>query len=275
VNRFLRGVARALAETFELPGPILEIGSYQVPGQEEIADLRGLFPGRGYQGVDCRPGPGVDFEADVESLPQPDASLGTVIAMNTFEHVPHFWRGFDEIHRVLRPDGALLVSCPFYFKIHDFPGDYWRFTPAALEVLLEAYPYKIIGWHGARNRPAHVWALAFREERPPISPTQFAKYRRLVGEYARQPLSRGRRWRYHLGSLLFGRGLFASHLDRERWDTICQNSNVKSLRKVRCRTAGSGSAVPALPTADETSSTSPSASPTGTAASCCAAACKP
>ena len=40
MNRFLHGVARAAAETFELPGPVLEIGSYLVPGQEEIADLR-------------------------------------------------------------------------------------------------------------------------------------------------------------------------------------------------------------------------------------------
>ena len=58
MNRFLNGVARAFAETFDLPGPILEIGSYQVPGQEEIADLRTLFPGKEFVGVDVRAGPG-------------------------------------------------------------------------------------------------------------------------------------------------------------------------------------------------------------------------
>ena len=49
MNRFLNGVARAFAETFDLPGPILEIGSYQVPGQEEIADLHFVtsFPVKG------------------------------------------------------------------------------------------------------------------------------------------------------------------------------------------------------------------------------------
>src|SRR5579864_8102160 len=110
MNHFLQGMARAVAETFDLPGPIVEVGSYQVEGQEAIADLRGLFGGRPYLGLDCRPGPGVDMLADVENLPHADASVGTVIAMNTFEHVPHFWRGFEEIRRVLRPDGALLVS---------------------------------------------------------------------------------------------------------------------------------------------------------------------
>lgn len=223
MNRFLQGVARAVAETFDLPGPILEVGSYQVPGQEALADLRALFPGREYTGLDVRPGPGVDVVADVEALPQADASVGTVLAMNTFEHVPRFWRGFAEVRRVLRPDGALLVSCPFYFHIHGHPGDYWRFTPQALEVLLEDYPSKLLGWHGAAKRPAGVWALAFRAGRPAIGAAEFDRYRALLGGYARLPLPRGRRLRYRLGRWLFGRGPFAPYLDRERWETACLN----------------------------------------------------
>jgi SAM-dependent methyltransferase len=223
MNRFLQGVARAVAETFALPGPILEVGSYQVPGQEALADLRSLFPGRDYLGVDARPGPGVDRVADVEALPLADATVGTVLAMNTFEHVPRFWRGFAEIRRVLRPDGALLVSCPFYFHIHGHPGDYWRFTPQALELLLEDYPSKLLGWHGPVKRPAGVWALAFREGRPAIAAAEFDRYRTLLGRYAREPLPRGRRLRYRLGRWLFGRGPFAPYLDRERWETACLN----------------------------------------------------
>src|SRR5437868_3975609 len=135
MNHFLRGVVRACSETFGFAGPVLEVGSYQVAGQESLGDLRGLFPGKEYIGVDMRPGPGVDCVASVEKLPQANASVGTVIACNVFEHVRRFWRGFEEIHRVLKPDGMLLVSCPFFFRIHNFPEDYWRFTPAAFEVL--------------------------------------------------------------------------------------------------------------------------------------------
>ena len=47
--------------------------------------------------ADFRPGPGVDCVADVENLPQPDASVGTVIALSTFEHVRRFWLGFREV----------------------------------------------------------------------------------------------------------------------------------------------------------------------------------
>lgn len=219
MNHFLSGLARAVAESFDLPEPILEIGSYLVPGQEEIADLRALFPGKKYVGVDMRPGPGVDCVADVEALPQADASVGTVIALSTFEHVPRFWRGFDEVRRVLRPDGVLFVSCPFYFHIHSYPSDYWRFTPEAFDLLLQDYPNRVLGWHGPARRPADVWAVALREGRPPFGKEEFERYRSLLALYAREPLGWPRRLRYQVGRLLCGRRPFAPFLDRERWQT--------------------------------------------------------
>ena len=129
MNLFLHGVARAITETFTLPEPILEIGSYHVEGQDDGVELRNLFPGRDYTGVDMRPGPGVDCVANVENLPQATGSVGTVVSMSTFEHVRRFWKGFDEVRRVLRPDGVFVVACPFFFRILNYPYDYWRFTP--------------------------------------------------------------------------------------------------------------------------------------------------
>jgi SAM-dependent methyltransferase len=224
MNQFLHGVARAVAETFDLPGPILEIGSQQIPGQEEIGNLRPLFGDKVYVGLDARAGPGVDLVADVEALPQADGSVGTVIAMNTLEHVPRFWRGLEEIHRVLRPDGVLVVSCPFYFHLHSYPSDYWRFSPEALEWLLRPYPSKILGRHGPAKRPAGVWAVAFREGRPAVTATEFERYRTLLCRYARQRQSWKREVRYRVGRWLCGRGPFAPYLDRERWETECRNS---------------------------------------------------
>lgn len=223
MNRMLRGLVQAVAESFALPGPIVEIGSYQVPGQERLADLRSVFPGRPFLGVDRRPGPGVDVVGDVEALPLASASAGTVLALGTFEHVGRFWRGFEEIHRVLRPDGALLVACPFYFHIHGHPDDYWRFTPAALELLLADYPSKIVGWHGPEARPANVWALAFRECRAPIAQDEFAAYQARMRIHARMPLPWRRRLRYQIGRFLCGGGPFAPYLHREDWHSRCLN----------------------------------------------------
>ncbi len=222
MNQFLRGVVRAVAEAFDPPGPVLEIGSYQVAGQTDLIDLRGLFRGKAYVGVDFRPGPGVDCVASVEALPQATGSVGTVVAVSTFEHVRYFWKGFDEVYRVLRPDGVLVVSCPFYFHQHGYPSDYWRFTPQALEMLLDRYPSRVLGWHGAARRPASVWAAAFREGHRPPTAAEYETYRRLVGRYAHEPLPWGRGLRYRIGRLVCGRRPFAPHLDRERWESVLQ-----------------------------------------------------
>jgi SAM-dependent methyltransferase len=219
MTRLLRGVARSIAEAFILPEPIVEIGSYQVEKQDGLVDLRSLFCGKAYTGVDFREGPGVDVVASVEKLPQASASVGTVLAFSTFEHVQRFWVGFDEVHRILRPDGVFIVACPFYFHQHGYPSDYWRFTPEALELLLERYPNRVLGWHGADRRPANVWAAAFRERAAVPTVEQFANYQRLLKIHAREPLSMRRRLTFGLGRLICGRRPFAPHLDRELCST--------------------------------------------------------
>lgn len=219
MNRFLRGVARAMIESFDLPEPILEIGSYQVSGQEDLIDLRSLFPNRDYTGVDFRAGPGVDLVANVENLPLPSSSVGTVLAFSVFEHVTRFWKGFEEVHRVLKPNGVLLVCTPFYFHVHGYPNDYWRFTAEALDTLLGQYPTRVLGWHGPNRRPINVWAAAFREQALAPTEAQVDAYEQRLAEYGKQPLGWNRRLRFGLGRLLCGRRPFAPHLDREKWGT--------------------------------------------------------
>ena len=48
-------------ETLDLKAPVVEIGSYQVVGQEGFSDLRPIFGGKQYIGCDMRPGIGVDW----------------------------------------------------------------------------------------------------------------------------------------------------------------------------------------------------------------------
>lgn len=218
---FFHGLVKAVAETFDLPGPVLEIGSFHLPRGDDDADLRSLFPAKRYRGIDIRPGPGVDCVADVEDLPVKSGSVGTVIALNTLHEVPHFWRGLDEIERILRPDGVLIVSCPFAARLQNDRSDCWRFTPRALEVLLDSYPGRILGWHGALERPAHVWAVAFRAGRPAITTSEFHHYRARLGQYAARSRARSRTLRYRLGQLLYGRRPFEEYLDHDCWETVC------------------------------------------------------
>ena len=82
-----KAFCRLVAETFNCPGPIVEFGAYQVEGQVGFADLRSLFPGKPFLGCDMRSGPGVDRVEDVSAMTLGDESAGTIICLETFEHV--------------------------------------------------------------------------------------------------------------------------------------------------------------------------------------------
>jgi SAM-dependent methyltransferase len=224
MDPFEAGMARATFETFPCPEPILEVGSYQVDGQEQVANLRRFLPGRCFVGTDLRHGPGVDAVANVESLPYRNHSFGTVIALNLFEHVPRFWLGFQEIQRVLRTDGLLIIGCPFYFRIHSFPNDYWRFTPEAFRLMLEEMPSKIIGYHGPSKRPLSVWSVAAAPDYPAITEDQHVTFRERIRLYARQPLSWDKRLRYGVGRFLCGRRPFSIFLEAENFDMVLINA---------------------------------------------------
>jgi SAM-dependent methyltransferase len=157
---------RQVAEAFDCPGPVYEFGAFQVEGQEHIADLRGLFPGKTYVGCDMRPGKGVDRVEDVTALTLADHGAGTVLCVETFEHVFEVRRAFDEVFRVLRPGGVFLLTSPLNFRIHGYPDDYWRFTPSCLRRMLEPYGGRVVGWQGHAAFPHTVMSLAVKAPLP-------------------------------------------------------------------------------------------------------------
>ena len=100
------------------------------------------------------------------------ASFDTVLANSLLEHVPAFWRALAEIRRIARPGALVVLGVPGYapnrpslarrvarwpvagaalrrvapsleastptLVVHDFPGDYYRFSAQAVrEVLLD------------------------------------------------------------------------------------------------------------------------------------------
>ena len=70
-------------------------------GQEAIADLRPLFGAREHIGCDIQEGPGVDRIEDIHALTFDDDSIGTIICLETLEHVADPLRAVQEMHRVL------------------------------------------------------------------------------------------------------------------------------------------------------------------------------
>lgn len=165
----IRRLVEIAARTLPLPEPVYEFGSLQVMGKPELEDLRSVFPGRVYVGCDMRDGPGVDRVLDLHAIDLPDGVAGTVLLMDTLEHVAHPHRAMAEIHRILRPDGVVLLSTVLDFPIHDYPHDYWRFTPQGIELLLEAFPTQRVGYYGRDIFPHTIAGVGFKGEAPDLT----------------------------------------------------------------------------------------------------------
>jgi SAM-dependent methyltransferase len=145
--------------------PIYEIGSYRVEGQEEFADLRPFFPGKVYVGCDMRPGLGVDRIEDVHCLKDRAGSVGTVLIFDTLEHVENVHRAMEEIYRILKPGGMVIMSSVMNFPIHDYPSDYWRFTPAAFELLFKKFETYEVEFDGNPAFPEGIYGFGIKAYR--------------------------------------------------------------------------------------------------------------
>lgn len=149
-------------KNFALAEPVADFGALQVEGRENI-DMRPLFPGKRFIGSDFRAGAGVDLVADLERLALADESLGTVLCLDTLEHVEDPRAAVHEMSRVLAPGGVLVMTSVFDFPIHAFPNDYWRFTPEGFRSLLKPFPACFVGSYGARPEvPRTVVGIGFK-----------------------------------------------------------------------------------------------------------------
>lgn len=79
--------------------------------------------------------PEFDLCRPPEQLPGP---FDLVICEQVLEHVPDPLTAVQTLRRLCRPGGHVYVSTPFLVRLHDWPGDYWRFTPDGMEILLRS-----------------------------------------------------------------------------------------------------------------------------------------
>lgn len=78
-------------------------------------------------------------------------------------------RALDEIHRILDASGIAIISSVFEFPIHNYPNDYWRFTPEGFRSLLKAFGHTEIFSFGASEvTPQCVVGVGFKSDPPDL-----------------------------------------------------------------------------------------------------------
>jgi ubiquinone/menaquinone biosynthesis C-methylase UbiE len=80
-------------------------------------DQRGLHSGSWNQ-------TGLDLVSDITAIPASDGSFDAVLCTEVLEHLPHPIKALQELGRVLRPGGHLILTAPFLSMTHLAPYHY-------------------------------------------------------------------------------------------------------------------------------------------------------
>ncbi len=131
---------RQVVEELQPQAPVLEVGSLNVNGS-----VRELFP-TPYTGIDLVEGAGVDILGDVLTHRFAE-EFNTIVCTETLEHVTQPWVAVDRMALWVKPGGYVIVTAPFSHPVHNYPGDYWRFTDQGLRQLFDDAGLKTIRTH--------------------------------------------------------------------------------------------------------------------------------
>jgi SAM-dependent methyltransferase len=101
----------------------------------------------------------VDVWGDAHGLPFREGSFDTVLCLEMLEHVPDPDRCLQQIVRVLRPGGRLLLTVPFIAPLHAMPYDYGRMTAPGLRAMLQHLGLELVSLVPRGNTASAAGAL--------------------------------------------------------------------------------------------------------------------
>jgi SAM-dependent methyltransferase len=100
-----------------------------------------------------------DFYYDGRHMPFEAASYDAVLCNQVLEHVFNPDDFLQEIHRVLTPQGKLLLTVPFCWDEHEQPYDYARYSSFGLQYLLEKHGFIVMRHHKSVKSVAAIFQM--------------------------------------------------------------------------------------------------------------------
>ena len=86
----------------------------------------------------------IDVFYDGENIPFANEAFDSIFSSEVFEHVFNLPKSLQELKRVLKPGGYMLISCPFSICEHEEPHDFARYSSFGIKHLLQAAGFEII-----------------------------------------------------------------------------------------------------------------------------------
>lgn len=167
-TRFLpRRLTRRFVETNtrnESFSVVVDVGAGRAPYKKLIQHDR-------YIGIDIEDRGGVSdiIIADINNgIPLDDNSADLVLCMEVLEHTKNPELIVQELYRVVRPGGQVLLSAPMAWPLHEVPNDFFRFTCFGFEHLFKTAGFTNLKIEGSNGHWYSLMALILCELRSPL-----------------------------------------------------------------------------------------------------------
>lgn len=86
----------------------------------------------------------VDVVASAYHTTLADRMADTVLCTTVLEHLEQPQDAIDEMLRILKPGGYVLLSAPLFWHLHEEPRDFFRYTKHGLRHLLETSGFEVV-----------------------------------------------------------------------------------------------------------------------------------
>lgn len=125
----------------KLGGDLLDIGCGSKPYKELFNHCKS------YVGLEIEANKNlndIDFTYDGKTFPFEDEKFDSAICSEVLEHVFEPEIFLKEVNRVLKKDGKVIFTLPFFWDEHEQPYDFARYTSFGLKYILEKQNFEIL-----------------------------------------------------------------------------------------------------------------------------------
>jgi SAM-dependent methyltransferase len=133
MNHLLFNFAKSKLNGLKPGTSILDVGVGSAPYWKIRMDLDWI-------GLDVEKTPNTNFVIENnKAWPVSDKSFDSVLCTQVLEHVEEPFFIVEEISRVLRPGGIVILNAPFLYPFHGMPADNARYTTTQLKYLFRDF----------------------------------------------------------------------------------------------------------------------------------------
>ncbi len=132
IENFARKAALSLGESSK----VLDAGAGPCPYKKYFSHCN-------YEAMDFKKlNDNINFVSSLDKIPRKSESYDAVLSTEVLEHVEYPQKVVNEMHRILKKNGKLFMTCPLAWKVHQEPYNYFYFTKFGLKSLLKNAGFK-------------------------------------------------------------------------------------------------------------------------------------